>query len=105
MLFITKDKFKELQKDASECYGCLSRCQFSCWCQSDEAKNHNTGVVCDFRKFCIQKALQNAKNDENVEKQLFFAGSEAYRFKTDPMYKNGFIPTIKELISAIMEGR
>lgn len=105
LLFITQDKFKELQKDVSECYGCLSQCQFSCWCQSAEAKNHNTGNVMDFRKFCIQKALQNAKNDENITKQLYFAGSEAYRFGTDLMYKNGYIPTMKELIEALIEGK
>lgn len=105
LLFITDDKFKELQQDVCECCGCLSQCQFSCWCQNDDSNNHNTGHRMDFRKFCIQKALQNAKNDENIKKQLYFAGSEAYRFKTDPMYKNGFIPSIKELINALINGK
>ena len=33
-----------------------------------------------------------------------FAGHSAYRFAQDPMYKNGFIPTVKELIEALLEG-
>lgn len=102
-LFITKDKFNELRKDVSECIGCLSQCQFSCWSQNNV--NNTTGRLPDFRKMCIQKGLQNAIHNEELKKQLWFAGSEAYRFATDPLYKNGYIPTIKELIENILEGK
>ncbi|MDR1425631.1 MAG: nitronate monooxygenase [Rickettsiales bacterium] len=103
ILFLRPDEFEDLKKDIRECSGCLSQCQFSCWQQS--AKNYSSGRIPDFRKMCIQKALQNAKNNENTPKQLYFAGSEAYRFATDPMYKNGYIPTISELVKALLDGR
>ena len=102
-LFITKEKFNELKNDISNCYGCLSQCQFSCWSQS--AANNTTGKIPDFRKICIQKALQNAIHNEEINKQLYFAGSEAYRFTTDQLYKNGHIPSIKELVENLVEGR
>jgi NAD(P)H-dependent flavin oxidoreductase YrpB (nitropropane dioxygenase family) len=103
VIFLRTDELEELKRDMRECCGCLSQCQFSCWQQSSEV--HSTGRMPDFRKMCIQKALQNAKNNENIEKQLYFAGSEAYRFGTDPMYRNGYIPSIEELVKAIVDGR
>ncbi len=103
VLFITKEKFNELKNDMCDCYGCLSQCQFSCWSQN--TTNNTTGKIPDFRKICIQKALQNSIHNEEINKQLYFAGSEAYRFATDPLYKNGYIPSIKELIENIIEGR
>lgn len=105
IIFITKDKHNELKTDIGKCCGCLSQCQFSCWNQSTDSKNNTTGKIPDFRKMCIQKALQNAIHNEENNKQLHFAGSEAYRFATDPLYKNGYIPTIKELIENLIEGK
>jgi hypothetical protein len=103
ILFLRLDEFEELKRDMRECCGCLSQCQFSCWNQSSEI--HSTGRLPDFRKMCIQRALQNAKNNENIGKQLYFAGSEAYRFGSDPMYRNGYIPSIDELVNALVDGR
>ncbi|MDR3078986.1 MAG: nitronate monooxygenase [Rickettsiales bacterium] len=103
IIFLRPDEFEELKKDMRSCCGCLSQCQFSCWSQSSET--HSTGRIPDFRKMCIQRALQNAKNNENISRQLCFAGSEAYRFGTDPMYKNGHIPSIRELVEALADGR
>ncbi|MDR2778243.1 MAG: nitronate monooxygenase [Rickettsiales bacterium] len=102
ILFLRDDDYEDMKNDMENCCGCLSQCQFSCWQQSSET--HNSGRIPDFRKMCIQKALQNAKNDEEVQKQLYFAGSEAYRFGTDPLYHGGHIPTIKELIELIAIG-
>lgn len=102
-LFITREKFNELKNDVGDCCGCLSQCQFSCWCQN--TAGNTTEKVPDFRKFCIQKALQNAIHNGEVEKRLYFAGSEAYRFATDPLYKNGYVPTIKELVDNLLDGR
>ena len=101
LLFLKQEKLEELKKDMADCCGCLSQCQFSCWCQNSQS--HTTGKIPDFRKMCIQKALQNAKNGDPYP--LYFSGSEAYRFGTDPMYKNGYIPTTKELIEALIDGR
>jgi NAD(P)H-dependent flavin oxidoreductase YrpB (nitropropane dioxygenase family) len=102
ILFLRNDEYEDMKHDMENCCGCLSQCQFSCWQQSSET--HSSGRIPDFRKMCIQKALQNAKNDEDVQKQLYFAGSEAYRFGVDPMYRNGYIPTIKKLVEAIIVG-
>jgi nitronate monooxygenase len=33
-----------------------------------------------------------------------FAGHNAYRFSQDPWYKNGFIPSVRELVDRIMTG-
>lgn len=34
-----------------------------------------------------------------------FAGHNAFRFATDPFYANGFIPTVKQLVERIAEGK
>ncbi|MDR1495030.1 MAG: nitronate monooxygenase [Rickettsiales bacterium] len=104
ILFLRPDELEEMKRDMRSCCGCLSQCQFSCWSQLAET-HYSTGRIPDFRKICIQKALQNAKNNENARRQLRFAGSEAYRFGIDPMYRNGHIPSIRELVEALVDGR
>ena len=59
----------------------------------------------DPRSFCIQKTLQDIRQGIDIENQLMFSGHAAYRFASDPMYKNNYIPTIKELVDSIMAGK
>ena len=33
-----------------------------------------------------------------------FAGHSAFRFKSDPFYSNGFVPTVKQLVDRILTG-
>lgn len=33
-----------------------------------------------------------------------FAGDNAYRFASDPLYANGFVPTVKQLVERLMTG-
>jgi hypothetical protein len=33
-----------------------------------------------------------------------FAGHNAYRFKDDPFYAGGFVPTVKQLVDRIATG-
>ena len=33
-----------------------------------------------------------------------FAGHNAWKFKQDPFYSNGFIPSVKELVNRIVTG-
>jgi hypothetical protein len=33
-----------------------------------------------------------------------FAGHNAFRFKDDPFYASGFIPTVKQLVERIQTG-
>jgi hypothetical protein len=39
-----------------------------------------------------------------VDENLMFAGHAAYRFKKDPFYSNGFVPTVKQLVERIQTG-
>jgi CDP-6-deoxy-D-xylo-4-hexulose-3-dehydrase len=73
------------------------KCRFSNWSDKEEMK-YTTDRRADPRSFCIQKTLQNIAHSSSVENELMFSGHNAYRFATDDFYKNGFIPTVKELI-------
>ena len=69
------------------------------------AENKNsTGKKVDPRSFCIQKTLQNIAHGEDPEHELMFAGHNAWKFKDDPFYSNGFVPSVKELVNRIASG-
>ena len=40
----------------------------------------------------------------DTEQNLMFAGHAAFRFKKDPFYSNGFVPTVKQLVDRILTG-
>jgi len=101
LVFVTPEEMKEIRKDQADCMGCLSQCSFSSW--SDNEKN-STGRLADPRSFCIQKTLQEIAHGGDVERNLMFAGHQAYRFKSDPFYSNGFVPTTKQLVDRILTG-
>jgi NAD(P)H-dependent flavin oxidoreductase YrpB (nitropropane dioxygenase family) len=107
LVFVTPEKAAELLADQTACMGCLSTCRFSNWSQDDAAGLTN-GKRADPRSFCIQKTLQSiGHNDdpEALEKNLMFAGHNAFRFGSDPFYSNGFIPTVRQLVERILTGR
>ena len=101
VIFVAPEKGKQIQTDQSECMGCLSQCQFSNWAQNEAG---TTGRRPDPRSYCIQKTLQDIVHGEMVDEQLMFAGHNAYMFKDDPFYSNGFIPTVKELVDQLHTG-
>lgn len=101
LIFVTPDKAEEIRRDQIDCMGCLSACQFSNWAENDKG---STGRKADPRSFCIQKTLQNIVHDGEVDQELMFAGHNAYRFAQDPWYKDGFIPSVKELVERIKTG-
>ena len=101
LIFVKPDEEKQIRVDQSECMGCLSQCGFSSW--ADNEKN-STGRLADPRSFCIQKTLQEIAHGGPVENNLMFAGHAAFRFKSDPFYSNGFIPTVKQLVDRILTG-
>ena len=101
LVFVNAGKAREIRTDQINCMGCLSACSFSNWAQ---AEPHSTGRKADPRSFCIQKTLQNISHSDDVERQLMFAGHNAYRFAEDPFYANGFIPTVKQLVERIGTG-
>ncbi|MBB3764118.1 NAD(P)H-dependent flavin oxidoreductase [Sphingomicrobium lutaoense] len=101
LVFVTPEEMKEIRKDQADCMGCLSQCSFSSW--ADNEKN-STGRLADPRSFCIQKTLQDIAHGGPVDQNLMFAGHSAFRFKTDPFYSNGFVPTVKQLVDRILTG-
>ncbi|MDE1148957.1 MAG: nitronate monooxygenase [Azospirillaceae bacterium] len=101
LIFVTPQESDVIRQDQIDCMGCLSACNFSNWAQNEEG---TTGRRADPRSFCIQKTLQNISHSEDVEHQLMFAGHNAYRFASDPWYKDGFVPTVKQLVERIASG-
>jgi nitronate monooxygenase len=101
LVFATPERAQKILSDQISCMGCLSACQFSNWSQNEAG---TTGRKPDPRSFCIQKTLQNISHDGDVENQLMFAGHNAYRFGLDPWYKDGFVPTVKQLVERIATG-
>ncbi len=101
LIFVAPDKMREIRTDQIECMGCLSACRFSNWSQEE---GHTTGKKADPRSYCIQKTLQTISHSDEVENQLMFAGHTAFRFKDDPFYSNGFIPTVKQLVDRLVTG-
>ncbi|GGG35169.1 2-nitropropane dioxygenase [Caldovatus sediminis] len=103
LVFVTPEKQQEILQDQVECMGCLSSCRFSNWSQHEP--DYSTGKKADPRSFCIQKTLQDIAHNGSVERNLMFAGHNAFRFASDPFYSNGFIPTVKQLVQRILTGR
>ena len=101
LIFVTPEEQRMIRKDQADCMGCLSQCSFSSW--ADNEKN-STGRLADPRSFCIQKTLQDIAHGGPVEENLMFAGHAAFRFKSDPFYSNGFVPTVKQLVDRILTG-
>lgn len=101
LIFVAPEVMREIRIDQVDCMGCLSACRFSNWSQEE---SHTTGKKTDPRSYCIQKTLQVIGHSEEVENQLMFAGHAAFRFKDDPFYSNGFVPTVKQLVDRIATG-
>ena len=101
VIFVSSSMARQIRTDQSDCMGCLSQCQFSNWAQNEAG---TTGRRPDPRSYCIQKTLQNIVHGENVDEQLMFAGHNAYKFRDDPFYANGYIPTVKELMERLHTG-
>ena len=102
LIFVTPDRSRKIRRDQIECMGCLSACHFSNWSQNEAG---TTGRKADPRSFCIQKTLQAVSHTSDIENELMFSGHNAYRFKSDPFYANGFIPTVRDLFDRIVSGQ
>ncbi len=103
LIFVASDRQRQIRRDQADCMGCLSHCKFSNWKDHDD---FTTGKPADPRSFCIQKTLQDIAHGRGdpVDNQLMFAGHNAYKFRQDPFYANGFVPTVKELVQRILTG-
>ncbi len=107
LIFVTPEEAREIKQDKKDCVGCLASCKLSGWNQ-DPQKKYSTGNLPDPRVFCIRKRLLGAIQGQDLDKNLIFAGHNAYKSGDDPFYrdKNGalFIPTVKQLIEHLMTG-
>ena len=101
LVFVTPTKSAEIRSDQQACMGCLSQCRFSNWAENEEG---TTGKMADPRSYCIQKTLQAIAHDGDVDHNLMFAGHNAYRFASDPFYRNGFVPSVRQLVDRILTG-
>jgi nitronate monooxygenase len=101
LIYVSPEKAQEIRRDQIACMGCLSACKFSNWSMHNGG---STGHPPDPRSFCIQKTLQAISHDGDIEDELMFAGHNVFRFKHDPFYSNGFVPTVRELVERIRTG-
>lgn len=101
LIFVDDVERDTIRADQKNCMGCLSHCSFSSWKDHDD---FTTGYLADPRSFCIQKALYNIAHGAPIDEHLMFAGHAAYKFKQDPFYSNGFVPTVKQLVDRILTG-
>jgi nitronate monooxygenase len=101
LIYVAPDKAAQIRRDQIDCMGCLSACKFSNWTDEDP---HTTGKPPDPRSFCIQKTLQDIAHGGELGEQLMFAGHNVYKFREDPFYSNGFVPTVRQLVERITTG-
>jgi nitronate monooxygenase len=103
LIFVRPEKAREIRRDQANCMGCLSHCKFSNW---KDHGDHTTGKPADPRSFCIQKTLMDVAHGRGqpLEDQLVFAGHNVFRFRQDPFYANGFVPSVKQLVQRILTG-
>ena len=101
LVFVSQEKADKIKQAQIDCVGCLSHCKFSGWVQPSSSVK----LKPDPRTFCIQNALKRAIHTSDIDHALMFAGTEGHRFATDPFYKNGFVPTVAELVTGIIEGK
>ena len=104
LMFTETARSQQIVQDQIDCMGCLSQCRFSNWSDKEEM-NYTTDRRADPRSFCIQKTLQDVRFGIDIDNQLMFSGHSAYRFATDSFYKDGFVPTIQQLVDRIMQGK
>jgi hypothetical protein len=101
LIFVSPEKAREIRRDQTDCMGCLSACQFSNWACNE---TNTTGKPPDPRSFCIQKTLQQIAHGAPIDTQLMFAGHNVFKFREDPFYSNGFIPSVRQLVDRIATG-
>jgi hypothetical protein len=69
-----------------------------------DSETNSTGRLADPRSFCIQKTLQDIAHGGDPHQNLMFAGHAAFKFRQDPFYSNGFVPSVKQLVDRILTG-
>ena len=101
LIYVSPERAQQIRRDQIECMGCLSHCKFSNWATNEAT---TTGHPPDPRSFCIQKTLQSISHHGSIDQELMFAGHNVFRFRKDPFYSNGFIPTVRQLVERIATG-
>jgi nitronate monooxygenase len=101
LVFVTPAEARQIKREQVDCMGCLSHCMFSNWATNE---TNTTGKLPDPRSFCIQKTLQDISHGGDIDQNLMFAGHNVFKFRQDPFYANGFVPTVRQLVQRIVSG-
>ncbi len=101
LVFVTPEQARQIKREQADCMGCLSHCMFSNWATNE---TNSTGRLPDPRSFCIQKTLQEISHGGDIDQNLMFAGHNVFKFRQDPFYANGFVPTVRQLVQRICTG-
>ncbi|MEO1090382.1 MAG: nitronate monooxygenase [Pseudomonadota bacterium] len=101
LVFVTPADARQIKRDQADCMGCLSQCRFSNWATNE---TNTTSRLPDPRSFCIQKTLQEISHGGDLDRNLMFAGHNVFKFRQDPFYANGFVPTVRQLVQRICTG-
>jgi hypothetical protein len=101
LIFVDPLAARQIKRDQADCMGCLSHCLFSNWATNE---TNTTGRLPDPRSFCIQKTLQDISHGGDIDDNLMFAGHNVFKFREDPFYANGFVPTVRQLVQRILAG-
>lgn len=107
LIFVARDRAREIKRHKTECVGCLATCALSAWSQNPETK-YNTGKLPDPRTYCIQRGLVGSIQGLDLDWHIIFSGHNAYKAADDPFYRdengNVFIPTVKQLVERLTTG-
>jgi nitronate monooxygenase len=104
LIFVAPDRAREI--------GATRRTAWAVSATASSATGRTTtttrpGVPADPRSFCIQKTLMDISHGRgsSIDDQLMFAGHNVFRFRQDPFYANGFVPTVRQLVQRVLTGR
>ncbi len=101
IVFVTGEELEQIKTTRANCIGCISHCRFSGFSQYTE--NGTTGKLPDPRSFCIADSLTKISHGGDIEDGMLFSGSNGYKFATDPLFKDGKLPTTAELIESLKQ--
>ena len=102
IVFVTPKNQSDINRLRANCMGCISQCMFSGFTTHTETMT--TGKTPDPRYFCIKDTLYRAAHEDDPDNNLVFVGANAMRFASDPLFKDGYLPTVKEFIARLLTG-
>ena len=96
--WVSPETAERIKQKRADCVGCISHCRFSGFVEDGEP------MTPDPLHYCIHGELYEAAHGDFPDRTLMFSGANAWRFAGDPLFAAGRVPTIAELVDAIMNG-